>query len=325
MDKSIQVIRMRQAGHSINRIGESLKMCKKTIKRILEDPSLEKPLPDIEFHCPLPNEPNGPKWLQELDCDALIKQIQKGVSYQILYQEQTGISVGYWSFWHALSRLVKATKAPPTTMRLKHVPGEKAFVDYTDGIDIYDLNTGEVVSTELFVGTLPFSSYVYAEFTFSQKLFEFIESHERMWKYFGGVTSYTVTDNLKSSVNRAHLYDPDKNKTFTAYANHAGFAVLPARSNRPKDKANVECHAGLIQRTFYQEVRNRPFTSLGKLNLALWDFLDRLNGQKMKDHGVSRKERFEIEKAKLLPLPHEKFEIPEVKEATVHPDCHIPA
>ncbi len=169
MDKSIQVIRMRQAGHSINRIGESLKMCKKTIKRILEDPSLEKPLPDIEFHCPLPNEPKGPKWLQELDCDALVKQIQKGVSYQILYQEQTGISVGYWSFWHALSRLVKATKAPPTTMRLKHVPGEKAF---------------------------------------------------------------------------------------TAYANHAGFAVLPARSNRPKDKANVECHAGLIQRTFYQEVRN---------------------------------------------------------------------
>jgi len=262
MDKSIQVIRMRQAGHSINRIGESLKMCKKTVKRILEDRSLEKPLPDMVSPCHLPNEPNGPKWLQELDCDALIKQIQKGVSYQILYQEQKGISVGYWSFWNALSRLVKATKAPPTTMRLKHVPGEKAFVDYTDGIDIYDLNTGEVVSTELFVGTLPFSSYVYAEFTFSQKLFEFIESHERMWKYFGGVTSYTVTDNLKSSVNRAHLYDPDKNKTFTAYANHAGFAVLPARSNRPKDKANVECHAGLIQRTFYQEVRNRSFYSV---------------------------------------------------------------
>jgi hypothetical protein len=83
-----------------------------------------------------------------------------------------------------------------------------------------------------------------------------------MWKYFGGVTSYTVTDNLKSSVNRAHLYYPDKNKTFTAYANHAGFAVLPARSNRPKDKANVECHAGLIQRTFYQEVRNRSFYSV---------------------------------------------------------------
>ena len=158
-------------------------------------------------------------------------------------------------------------------MRLKHVPGEKAFVDYTDGIDIYDLNTGEVVSTELFVGTLPFSSYVYAEFTFSQKLFEFIESHERMWKYFGGVTSYTVTDNLKSSVNRAHLYDPDKNKTFTAYANHAGFAVLPARSNRPKDKANVECHAGLIQRTFYQEVRNPNLYLEGRVKPRSLGFL----------------------------------------------------
>ena len=43
----------------------------------------------------------------------------------------------------------------------------------------------------------------------------------------------------------------------------------------------------------------------------------------MKDHGVSRNERFEVEKLCLQPVPSEDFEIPEVKEATVHPDCHI--
>ena len=123
-------------------------------------------------------------------------------------------------------------------MRLNHKPGEKTFVDYADGIDIYETETGEVVKTQLFVGTLPFSSRVYAEFSFSQKTPSFIASHERMWKFLGGVTPYTVSDNLKSAVIKADLYDPDRNKTFCAYANHAGFALLPARPRRPKGRVN---------------------------------------------------------------------------------------
>jgi transposase len=62
----------------------------------------------------------------------------------------------------------------------------------------------------------------------------------------GGVTKYLVCDNLKSAVFQVRLYDPDVNKTFVAYANHAGFAVLPARPRRPKDKANIECHVGIL-------------------------------------------------------------------------------
>jgi transposase len=166
------------------------------------------------------------------------------------------------------------------------------------------------------------ASKVFAEFTFDQKLPTFIQSHEKMWQFFGGVTKYTVTDNLKSSVTRADIYEPDKNKTFTAYANHGNFAVLPARPYRPKDKANVECHAGLLQKTFFQKVRNRTFTSITELNEALMDFLHDLNNQVMKDHGVSRNERFELEKRCLQAVPTETFEIPEVKEATVHPGCH---
>ena len=128
---------------------------------------------------------------------------------------------------------------------------------------------------------------------------------------------------LKSAVTKADLYDPDKNKTFCAYANHAGFALLPARPRRPKDKANVECHVGVLQRSFYPKIRNHTFTSISELNEMLWDHIDELNKSIMKDHGVSRNDRFEVEQKFLKPLPKEKFEISEIKEATVHPDCHI--
>jgi len=43
----------------------------------------------------------------------------------------------------------------------------------------------------------------------------------------------------------------------------------------------------------------------------------------MKDYGVSRNQRFETEMPNLQPLPKTEFEIPEIREATVHPDCHI--
>ena len=43
----------------------------------------------------------------------------------------------------------------------------------------------------------------------------------------------------------------------------------------------------------------------------------------MKDHGVTRAERFATERPLLQPLPPERFELSEWKSAKVHPDCHI--
>ena len=175
----------------------------------------------------------------------------------------------------------------------------------------------------VFVRRLPFSQKVFAEFSASQKLPSFIESHERMWIFFGGVTPYTTPDNLKSAVTRAHIYDPDLNKNFCSYANHAGFAVLPARPFKPRDKASVEGSIGILQRTFFESVRKRTFASLAELNGELKPFLNNFNAQIMKDYGVSRNERFEHESTFLLPLPVEKFEMSEWKISIVHPDCHI--
>ena len=117
------------------------------------------------------------------------------------------------------------------------------------------------------MGVLPFSSYTFGEFVSDQKLPTFIGVQERMFAYFGGVTPYLVVDNLKSGVHSAPIcYDPDVNPTYCDFANHMGFAVLPARPYKPRDKGSGESTIGVIQRDFFQEVRNRVFYSLSELN-----------------------------------------------------------
>ena len=79
----------------------------------------------------------------------------------------------------------------------------------------------------------------------------------------------------------------------------------------------------MVQRGFFQEVRNRAFYSLQDLNEALRDYLQRLNHEVMKDYGVSRNQRFVEEQKLLKPLPITPFELSEWRQAKVHPDCHI--
>lgn len=173
------------------------------------------------------------------------------------------------------------------------------------------------------MGVLPFSSYTFGEFVKNQKLPTFIGVQERMFSFFGGVTPYIVPDNLKSGVHQAHLYDPDVNPTYCDFANHMGFAVLPARPYKPRDKGAGESAVGVIQRSFFQEVRNRTFYSIHELNCAFRQYPDRLNRAVMKDYGVSRAMRFEEEKKLLRSLPAARFQMSEWRSAKVHPDCHI--
>jgi len=99
--------------------------------------------------------------------------------------------------------------------------------------------------------------------------------------------------------------------------------VVPARPRKPRDKAAVEGNIGIIQRGFFQEVRNRNFYSLVELNTALREYLSRLNINVMKEYGISRTERFQKEKSLLKPLATTNFELSEWRQAKVHPDCHI--
>lgn len=326
MEKLEQILHMWEQKRSIRTIAKCLHMSRKTVKKYLQENSgkinINAKIQDqtsLLKDKPIPED--IPIWAQEIDIELILRELGKGISYKVLYEEIKP-TVGYFSFWRFFRKLY-GLKRQNISIRIIHKPGEKAFVDFCDGIQIIDELTGEVIKTHLYVATLPFSQYTFAEFTLDQKLETFIEMHDKSWNFFGGVTDYTVPDNLKSAVNKAHRYDPDCNKSFCEYANHVGFAVLPARPYKPRDKASVEGNIHHIQSSFFQRVRNKRYQTLFELNQDFKVFLKEFNNSIMKDYGVSRKERFSTEEPYLKPLPVEKFQLFNWKTAKVHPDCHI--
>jgi transposase len=305
-----QIKALSEQGHSIRRIARILRLSRKTVRKFLE-PAAQPP-----------RESGG--WIEPVDWEYVRQEVYgKGTTVKQI-QREVAPEVPYVKFWRAFREKTGRQASPEqVTIRLYHKPAEKTQIDFSDGLWITEPPTGNKRLTQFFLGVLPFSSYAFGEFVLDQKLSTFIGVQERMFHYFGGVTPYVVVDNLKSGVNKPDLYDPDVNPTYCDFANHTGFAVLPARPYKARDKASGESNIGVIQRGFFQEVRNRVFYSLQELNEALREYLARLNRAVMKDYGVSRTQRFEEEKKHLKPLPTSRFEMSEWRAAKVHPDCHI--
>ena len=79
------------------------------------------------------------------------------------------------------------------SMRQVHHAGEKLFVDYAGQKPSFiDPATGERITVELFVAVLGASNYTYAEATLTQRVPDWIASHQRAFAFFGGVTAAIV-------------------------------------------------------------------------------------------------------------------------------------
>ncbi len=209
-------------------------------------------------------------------------------------------------------------------MRQEHRAGEKAFIDYSDGLSILDLATGELILTQLFLAVWGASNYTYAEATLSQTLPEWIGAHRRSLEYFSCVPRVLVPDNLKSGVSKACKYEPELNPTYADMAEHYGCAVLPARPRKPRDKAKVEAGVLIAQRWILAVLRKRTFYSLAELNAAIRECLERLNSRPMRRLKQSRRELFEtVDRPNALPLPARPYEYAEWYKARVNVDYHI--
>ena len=210
-------------------------------------------------------------------------------------------------------------------MRQSHKAGEKTFIDYSgDGLFLTDLKTGEKTKVQFFIAALGASSYTYAEATMSQTSADWLSSHVRMSEYFGGVSEIWVPDNLKPGVNKADRYEPLLNESYRDCASHYGTCVIPARSQKPRDKAKVEAAVLVVQRWILARLRNRIFTSLQEMNEAIGECLEILNNRKMRHVNKSRRELYEeLDRPQLKALASVRYEYAEWKKATVNIDYHV--
>lgn len=262
----------------------------------------------------------------EPDCAWIHRERSRpGVTLELLHMEYRASHPDGYGYTIFCDRYRAYLKRRGLVMRQHHVAGDKVFVDYSGKRpSLVDPMTGEVHQVELFVAVLGASNYTYAEATHTQQVHDWIGSHVRMFSFFGGVPRAVVPDNLKSGVTKACFYEPTIQRSYEHMASHYGTAVLPAHKGKPKHKAKVEGGVLLAQRWILARLRNRVFHSLAALNEAIAECLADLNRRVMRDYGKSRVELFETsERATLLPLPSDTFDVTEWKKATVNIDYHI--
>lgn len=285
----------------------------------LDDAALERLL--FPAAPPLPAQARGlPDW------PTIHRELRrKGVTLFLLWQEyREQHPQGYQYSWFC-ERYRAWRGRLDVVMRQEHRAGEKLFVDYAgQTVEVVDRLSGEIRTAQLFVAVLGASNYTYAEATWTQGLEDWIGSHQRCFRYLGGVPEIIVPDNLRSGVSKTHRYEPDTNPTYQEMASHYGVAVLPARVRRPRDKAKVEAGVLVVERWILAALRNRSFFSLAELNAAIRELLERLNARPFKKLPGSRREHFaQLDKPALQPLPAAPYVYAEWKKARVHIDYHV--
>lgn len=250
---------------------------------------------------------------------------KKGVTLFLLWEEyKETYPDGYQYSWFC-EQYQKWIGKLDLVMRQDHRAGEKMFVDYAgQTVPIVDRCTGEVHEAQIFIAVLGASNYTYAEATWSQSLPDWIHSHVRALAFMQGVPELVIPDNLKSGVTKASRYEPDLNPTYQEVATHYGFAIIPTRVCKPRDKAKVEVGVQVVERWILARLRHFTFFSLHELNPHIRGLLSKLNHRPFRKLPGSRRSLYEsLDRPALKPLPTQPYVYAEWKKARVHIDYHI--
>jgi transposase len=316
-----EIKRLWKLGFKKREISRLTKIHRKTVSKYINQLSLDEPIPKTSQR--QSSETEQSNWTSGLDWEKIRSEFLSGTSLNVIHEEllqSNQLSIQYSGFWKQVQKRIELSKA--TMVRIFR-PGERAEIDYADGVSILDPATGEIKKTQFFVGVLCHSRYAFAEFTLSQKSCDFLQSHVNMFEYFGGTPSVVTPDNLKSAVTKAHRYDPVINQAYSRLAEHYQIAVAPARVKTPQDKAIVERTIQIFQRYFFMKIRNRTFTSLVELNKVLKEHLTIFNNKIHRIFKRSRFAMFQDEKSHLNSLPQDPYKVAVYHKAVLGRDCHL--
>ena len=230
----------------------------------------------------------------------------------------------YPGSYSAIRRFVGRLRAcePEAFVRVHTAPGEEAQVDFGGVGQLYDPLSGRLRQAYAFVATLCYSRHQYAELVFDQKVANWIGLHRRAFQSWGGVPQRIVPDNLKAAVIKALVHDPILGEAYRRMAQHYGFLISPTRPYTARHKGKVENGVHYVQRNF---IAGRQFLDIHVANERLQTWVAERAGTR--EHGATHQLPLYLfnayEQAALQALPTEPFTLREVRQVTVHPDCHV--
>lgn len=268
---------------------------------------------------------NGDDISVKINYEYLAIEIRRpNVTLALLWEEYKQTNPNGYNYSYFCNLFRQYTKTLNYSMRQEHKAGEKGFLDFGEGLRLKNTQTGELISTKLFVFVWGASNYTFAKATYGEDLSSWIKVNVEALEYFGCCPKVEVPDNLKAAVTKACRYEPDINPTYNDFAMHYGLTIMPARPGKPKDKPKVELGVKLAKRWILAKLRNKIFTNLEDMNQDIEELLEIFNNKIMKKFKKSRKELFEnLDRPNANLLPEKRYEFAEWKKVRVNINYHI--
>ena len=210
MSKLKQILQLHESGVSNRSIASQLGIYKETVNKYIRQfktlsvgvkELLEKDEPELERIF------NGGAAYTDKRFDDFSKRLpylekelgRKYVTRMQLLEEYIAeypAGYGFTQFCFHLNQH-RIAQQPSTVLVNSYVAGEKCYVDFAgDTMQYVDMDTGEVIKVQTFVGCLPYMDYAFAICVPSQKSEDFIYGITRMFAFFEGVSKIVVPDNL---------------------------------------------------------------------------------------------------------------------------------
>ena len=330
-----EILRQRfEFGRSLREISQSVGASYGAVQAVVERASehdLKWPLPeeldDAALERLLFKQPEAPQGRVLPDMEDIDKQLRshKGVTLLLLWQEYKAQHPDGYQYTQFCSyyRAWLGTQEP--TMRQVHQFGQRVFLDFAGVTVPYtDTTTGEIKEAHIFVACLAASAYIFAHAFAAEDTHAWVLGTCLALEHFGGAPLYLVPDNPKPVVIESSRYEPILNRTFFEMAEHYGCVVEPARPRKPRDKAAVENAVQQVERGVLAPMRNRQFSSLGELQVAVGDSTEEYNQRPFQKREGSRQSLLDQhERPALRPLPPQRYDFAIWKKLRVSLDYHI--
>jgi transposase len=195
---------------------------------------------------------------------------------------------------------------------LVHPAGE-AQVDFGEALVVI---AGVEQKAHYLVMDLPHSDDCFVAAFPSETTEAFLEGHVRAFAYFGGVPTRILYDNSKIAV--AKILGGEERQRTRAFSELQSYYLFADKFGRPakgNDKGKVEGLVGYARRNFMVPIPR--VSSWEELNAHLEQQCRKRRERKLRGHSESIGERFERDRAAMLPLPAAPYEACEKISARV--------
>jgi transposase len=289
-------------GKSRRAVAREFGLARKTVRKMLEY-SLP---PGYRRQKPIRRPKLGP-WLGVID--AILEQDkerprkQRHTAKRIF--ERLRVEHSYSGGYTIVKDYVRQAKLGSQEMfvPLSHAPGE-AQADFGQAQVVI---AGAEQTAHFMAFDLPHSDDCFVQAFPAETTEAFLEGHVRAFAYFGGVPRRILYDNTALAVARI-LGDGERQKTraFSELQSHYLFAEKFGRPAKGNDKGKVENMVGYARRNFMVPIpRAASWEALNEQFVR--DSMAR-RAQRLRGHTETIGERFERDRAVLLPLPAARFE-----------------